>query len=85
MEFLHSKNSYYKIYEIGFGFYTNCEWFVLKNISISAEYGFEYIYQETEIESRFLGVDELIDESSLKEDRKLFQSLPVSLGVSIYF
>lgn len=78
-------NIWQKNYEIGLTFFANIEWFVTKSISLSAEYGFEYSYLETENWTRYYRDDELIDESSSKGNAKLFQSLPVSLGVSIYF
>lgn len=78
-------NIWQKNYEIGLTFFANVEWFVTNSISLSAEYGFEYSYLETENWTGYFNDNELIDETSSKGDTKIFQSLPVSLGVSIYF
>lgn len=78
-------NEWYKIYTIGFTFFTNVEWFVTDNISLSAEYGFEYSYAETEAWYGYFIDDELKEERSTDSTKRYFQDLPVTLGVSIYF
>lgn len=75
----------YKDYAIGFTFFANVEWFVADNISLSAEYGFQYSYVEIERYHKYFETNELAEESSSKDYKKSFQDLPVSLGVSIYF
>ncbi|KUG26002.1 hypothetical protein ASZ90_004168 [hydrocarbon metagenome] len=78
-------NERYKNYAIGFTFFTNVEWFVSDNISLSAEYGFEYSYLETEAWNGYFSDDVLMEERTTNNTKKLFQDLPISLGVSIYF
>ncbi len=78
-------NEWYKVYTIGFTFFTNVEWFVTDNISLSAEYGFEYSYTETEAWYGYFSDDDLEEERTTKRTSKYFQDLPVTLGVSIYF
>jgi len=79
------RNVWKKNYEIGFNLYTNVEWFVSQNISLSAEYGFEYSYAEIETWEGNYVDDDLINEVNRDSINKSFRSLPVSLGVSIYF
>lgn len=79
------RNNWAKYYAIGFAFYTNVEWFVSQDISLSAEYGFEYSYAEIEIWEGNYVDDDLINEINRDSINKSFRSLPVSLGVSIYF
>ena len=80
-----SRNRQIKNYSIGLNAFLSVEWFVRKDIALSAEYGFEYLYVETEYLDRKYENNQLTDELDQKTDSKLFQSLPVSLGISIYF
>lgn len=80
-----TKSRWVKNTEIGLNLFGSVEWFVSHNISLSAEYGFQYSYRESEIWDRRFEDDELVDEIDIKTTGKQLSDLPVSLGVSIYF